>query len=253
MKTRGRRPALLYLRASLFALGLGLSTLLYTPVALGSVVLPFRMRFRIMRSWNRFNLWWLRRTCGLSWEVQGLEHVPKTAAVVLAKHQSAWETLALQLYFEPLVWVLKRELLRIPFFGWGLAAMRPIAIDRGSRKSAMQRVIDEGTVRLHEGISVVIFPEGTRTAPGKRGRYRVGGAMLAQRSGHPIVPVAHNAGDFWPRRSFLKYPGTIRLVFGPAIEPGGREPTELIREVETWIEGTMVRLRGPGAGPPVNR
>src|SRR3569833_2900547 len=167
--------------------------------------------------------------------VEGREHLPAGAAIVLAKHQSAFETLAFQRIFPPQVWLLKRELLWVPFFGWGLAKQKPIAGDRKATRKALQQLLTIGGARLEHGRWVVIFPEGTRTAPGKKGRYAPGGAMLAARSGYPVVPVAHNAGEFWPRRGFIKRPGTIRIVIGPVIDSRGRSAQEINALAEVWF------------------
>ncbi len=236
------RTASIFLRSLLFALGQWSSTLLFAPLTLLTLPLPFAWRYRVASQWSRFNLWWLAVTCALRHTVEGWEHIPQRPAVVLCKHQSAWEALALQMLFQPQVWVLKRELLWVPFFGWGLAALRPIAIDRDSGTRAIHQVVEEGIRRLAGGIWVVIFPEGTRVAPGQRGRYRLGGAWLAQRSGAPVVPVAHNAGEYWPRNGFLKRPGTIRLVVGPAIPSQGRTAVQINAAAEAWIESTMGRI-----------
>jgi 1-acyl-sn-glycerol-3-phosphate acyltransferase len=161
----------------------------------------------------------------------------------MAKHQSAWETLALRgLLPNGQCWILKQELLRVPVFGWALASMRPIAIDRNAGTKAIKQVIAEGTAALSEGRWVVVFPEGTRVAPGERGKYNIGGAMLAERSGYPIVPIAHNAGVFWRRRALVKYPGTIDLVVGPLIATEGRRATAIIADVENWIESKVASL-----------
>jgi 1-acyl-sn-glycerol-3-phosphate acyltransferase len=164
--------------------------------------------------------------------------------VILAKHQSAWETIAFQQIFPPQTWVLKRELLWIPLFGWALALLRPIAIDRGAGRVAIEQVIEQGRERLQSGIWVVVFPEGTRVAPGTRRRYGIGGAALAAASGYPVVPVAHNAGSFWPRRGFRKRPGMIRVVIGPVIDSHGKTAEEIRRQAEEWIENTMAGLEG---------
>ncbi len=238
---------ILFFRSSLYALGSWLSTLVVGPVALLTFPFPFSVRYGFISQWARFNLWWLRMTCGLAFEVDGREHIPQGNAIIMCKHQSAWETLAMQLVFPPQIWVLKRELLRVPFFGWGLAMLEPIAIDRAAGKAAMKQLIDQGKVRLERGRWVVIFPEGTRTAPGHKGRYAIGGAMLASKSGYPVVPVAHNAGEFWPRRGFLKRPGVIRMVIGPVIRTAGHSAGEINEEVETWIEGTVAAISNKGA------
>ena len=230
--------------SSLFALGLVCSTLLFTPIALASTLVPYRLRWRVVTQWSRFNLFWLSLTCGVHSEVDGLDNVPAEPTVILAKHESAWETLAMQRWFAPQVWVLKRELLRIPFFGWGLATMRPIAIDRSAGLSAFEQMLEQGRDRLASGCWVVVFPEGTRVPPGARRKFKRGGALLAVHTGRPVIPVAHNAGDCWPRNSFLKYPGTIRVVIGEPIETTGRTAVEVNRAAEQWIGDTVERIRG---------
>ena len=237
-----------FVRSSLFAFGLVCSTLVFTPIALASTLLPYRFRWRTVTQWSRFNVYWLSVTCGVRCEVEGLENVPAEPAVVLARHESAWETLALQRYFAPQVWVLKRELLRIPFFGWGLATMRPIAIDRSAGLSAFEQMLRQGEVRLASGCWVVVFPEGTRVPPGVRRRFKQGGARLAVHTGRPAVPVAHNAGDCWPRNSFFKYPGTIRMVIGEPIQTAGRSAVRVNRIAEQWIHDTLGRIRDGGRG-----
>ncbi len=233
-------------RSLLFLLGQALSLVLFTPFAFLTFPLPLPTRYRLVSQWAHFNLWWLEKTCGLGFVVEGAEHIPATPAIVMSKHQSAWETFALQALFRPQTWVLKRELLWIPLFGWGLKLLEPIAIDRRAGRRAMEQVIAQGVDRLARGVWVVIFPEGTRTAPGQRGRYHAGGALLAERSGSQVLPVAHNAGHFWPRRSVRKYPGTIRIVVGPPIPAAGRRAAEILADVEAWIEGTMAHIQGPG-------
>ncbi len=187
-------------------------------------------------------LFLLRVICGIKYRVLGAEHIPKTPSIVLSKHQSAWETLAFQKIFPPQVWVLKKELLRIPFFGWGLAMTSPIAIDRSSGKAALEQVVEQGMDRLKQGFWVVIFPEGTRIAPGKKGKYRIGGAWLATHTNVQVVPVAHNAGEFWGRNSFIKRPGTITVSIGAPIDPTGMEAGELNAKVEAWIEAEVNRI-----------
>lgn len=232
----------LYMRSSLFTGGLWLSTLIFSILLPLIFPLPYRWRYRCVLQWTQLNLWSLERICKLGYQVEGAENIPDKPTIVMSKHQSAWETLALQTLFEPQVWVLKRELLWIPVFGWGLAIMRPIAIDRKSGRRAVKQVVEQGKRRLTEGCWVVIFPEGTRVAPGRRLRYRLGGAVLAEESGFPVIPVAHNAGEYWPRRSFLKRPGTIRVVIGSPIESKARTAPEINKQVEEWIEGTMERI-----------
>jgi 1-acyl-sn-glycerol-3-phosphate acyltransferase len=240
-----------FLRSLLFFAGQVISTLVFAPLALLTYPLPYAMRYAFITQWSRFNLWWLEVTCGIHWCVSGREHIPAANAVIVCKHQSAWETLALTRIFPPQVWVIKRELLLIPFFGWGLAMLEPIAIDRKSGRKAVRQLVEQGRRRLDQGRWVVVFPEGTRVAPGQRKRYGIGGGVLAEQSGRPVVPVAHNAGEFWPRRGFIKRPGTIQVVIGPPIVSRGRSPEQIIAAAEEWIEATVARLSGrPAAAVP---
>ncbi len=233
---------MLIFRAILFYLGMSVLTIIV--VALSPLTFPFsqRLRARYFSLWARFVLWWLKLTCNLRFHVEGIENIPDGTALILAKHQSAWETIAMQTIFPPQTWVLKRNLLLIPFFGWGLAMTRPVAIDRSAGKKALKQVIHQGTDRLRRGLWVVIFPEGTRTAPGQQKRYAIGGAMLAQKSGYPVVPVCHNAGEFWPKQGFVKKPGEITLVIGEPFDPAGMKANEINSQVEEWIESTYQRI-----------
>lgn len=228
-----------WIRSFLFHAGMVVSAIVWIPPALLLFPFPIRVRYRYLTQWSSFNIWWLRVTCNIRCEVQGRENIPEGPAIVLAKHQSAWETFALQQIFPPQTWVLKRELLWIPLFGWGLAYIGAVAIDRNAGKKALRQVIDEGTQRLKEGLWMIIFPEGTRVAPGVKGRYASGGAMLAEKSGYPVVPVAHNAGEFWPKKGLLKKPGVIKVRIGPVIESQGKKASEINRLTEEWIENEM--------------
>jgi 1-acyl-sn-glycerol-3-phosphate acyltransferase len=232
---------MLYLRSLLFYLGMWIVTI---PVILAPLLFPFPplARYRVLSQWSKVVLWWLRLTCNVRFEVEGIEHLPKRSAVVLAKHQSTWETLAFQSIFPPQTWVLKKELLRIPVFGWGLAMTWPVAIDRSAGREALRQVIEQGKERLAGGLWMIIFPEGTRMPAGTKGRYAVGGAMLAEKAGAPVVPVAHNGGEHWPKNGMLKYPGTIRVVIGPTIDPQGKSASEINTLTENWIEGQMARI-----------
>ncbi|HXH02704.1 MAG TPA: lysophospholipid acyltransferase family protein [Candidatus Competibacteraceae bacterium] len=241
---RPRPSAGLFIRGLLFSLGMILATVLWGPVVLLSFPLSLHRRYWIATRWAAFVLWWLRITCGIRHRIRGLENLPPGPAIILAKHQSTWETLLLPLLFRPLAIVLKRELLWVPVFGWALALIKPVAIDRSSGKAALRQVIERGQVHLRTGQWVLLFPEGTRTAPGTRRRYHIGGAALAAESGYPIVPVAHNAGLFWPRRSFFKRPGTVEVVIGPVIDSHGRSPHELLAAAEDWIEQTVAEISG---------
>jgi 1-acyl-sn-glycerol-3-phosphate acyltransferase len=171
--------------------------------------------------------------------VRGTENIPDTAGIVFSKHQSMWETIALQSIFPHQVWVAKQELKWLPFFGWGLWLMKTIFIKRGTGRAAVQQLVSQGKQRLDEGIWVVIFPEGTRVPPGTRGRYRIGGAVLAEKTGYPIVPLAHNSGEYWPRRSFIKHPGTIQVRVGAPISTRGKTAQQLLDEASGWIEARM--------------
>ena len=202
----------------------------------------YHVRFIGVRWWIATVMFLLRKLCGLDYVVEGTEHLPEESCVVLMKHSSAWETLAQMQIFPLQTWVLKRELMWIPFLGWALRLMRPIAINRKAGHSAVQQVIEQGKARLEEGLWVVIFPEGTRVPAGESRRYGLGGALLAAASNRLVVPVAHNAGEFWPRRGLLKKPGTIRVVIGEPIVAAGREPREVNAEAQAFIEATLERL-----------
>ena len=181
------------LRSILFWLALLIITPPYALLAIASAPLPRRARYRVISGWAWLMLRCLRGLCGIRWRVEGREHLPRHPAVILSKHQSAWETLAYQMIFPPQVHVLKRELLWIPFFGWGLALMSPIAIDRARGARALRAMARRGAERLAQGFWIVVFPEGTRVRPGEHRKYRLGGAWLAVNCGVPVVPVAHNA------------------------------------------------------------
>lgn len=223
-------------RSVLFALAIIAITPPYALIALATFALPRMVRYRIISGWSWLVIWFSRRILGIHWRIEGSEHLPRAPAVILSKHQSAWETMAFQMIFPPQVHVLKRELLWIPFFGWGLALMSPIAINRGRGVAALRSIARRGRERLRQGFWVVVFPEGTRVAPGERREYQIGGAWLAAESGAPVVPVAHNAGLFWPRNAFLKRPGTVTVRIGPIIEAANRDPKKIIELAETWIE-----------------
>jgi 1-acyl-sn-glycerol-3-phosphate acyltransferase len=224
------------LRSALFALALVLVTPPYAILALLTFPLPRLVRYRIISGWSRLVLFLSKAIVGIDWKVEGEEHLPARPSVILAKHQSAWETLAFQKIFPPQVHVLKRELLWIPFFGWGLALMSPIAIDRSRGVAALRAIARRGQKRLEQGFWVVVFPEGTRVAPGETRDYQPGGAWLAAATGAPVVPVAHNAGLYWPRNAFLKRPGTITIRIGPSIDPRDRDPLTINAMVKEWIE-----------------
>ncbi|MCP4125752.1 MAG: 1-acyl-sn-glycerol-3-phosphate acyltransferase [Gammaproteobacteria bacterium] len=235
---------MILIRSVVFFALLVLTTTLFTiPMFTIGFLLPYRHRCQIANAWGRVTLWLLDVICNLKYQVTGWENLQQRDAIILSKHQSAWETIALRGLLPPeQAWVLKRELLWLPLFGWALAAAEAIGIDRSSGRVAMRQVIAKGTERLKQGRLVIIFPEGTRVAPGERKRYGLGGALLAEKSGYPIVPIAHNAGVFWRRRGVRKYPGTIQVVIGPVIETKNRPAAEINSQVEEWIESTMATL-----------
>ncbi len=232
-------------RSCLFFLLQSSLTVVWSVLSL--LTFPFKpiTRYRIITFWSRIVVWLAGAICGVRYQVRGLDQLPGQASIVLSKHQSAWETLAFQTFLPPQVWVLRRSLLRVPFFGWGLAMMNPIAIERTAGIQALKQTLEQGRNRLDNGFWIIIFPEGTRMPPGERGRYHVGGAWLAGQTGVPVVPIAHNAGRLWGKNAFLKYPGMITVSIGTPIQPAGIKPAELSRRVEDWIESEIARLPDP--------
>jgi 1-acyl-sn-glycerol-3-phosphate acyltransferase len=225
-----------YLGSTLLFVYIVLSTPIVGVLILSCFWTSFKVRDFFAEQWIRSLLFMVKILCRLDYQVEGLEHIPPDRAViVISNHQSAWETVALRLLIKPQAPVLKKSLLQIPFGGWALASLKPIAIDRQNQKQALKMLMDQGIARLQEGVSVMIFPEGTRVAPNDTKKFNSGGAMLAQKSGFPILPLAHNAGEFWPRNSFLKYPGTIRVKIGALITVEDKKSKELMDEVEHWI------------------
>jgi len=224
------------LRSGLFALALVVVTPPYALLALLTFPLPRLARYRVISGWSRLIVWLARVLCGIRWRVEGGERLPARPAVILAKHQSAWETMAFQVIFPPQAYLLKRELLWLPFFGWGLALMSPISIDRARGTAALRQLVRRGKERLAQGFWVVVFPEGTRVAPGEHRKYQLGGALLAEHSGAPVVPVAHNAGLLWPRNAFVKRPGIVTVRIGPVIDSTGRDAASINALAEQWIE-----------------
>ena len=233
----------LAVRSCFFYAGYASSLVIHATLSvLLGVFMPIHTRFRFFLLWNRFIMWWLKLTCGIHVRIHGSQNVPPAPYVVLSNHQSTWETLFFVFYFMPASTILKQELLNIPFFGWGLRMLRPIAIDRGRPRQALKAVQAQGKERLAEGISVIVFPEGTRVDPGEERRFSNGAAELAIKAGVKALPVAHNAGQHWPGRRFLKLPGTIDLVIGPPIDTAGKHAREVTGEAEAWIRQTLARL-----------
>jgi len=237
---------LIFLRSCLFLL----LQIVVTPVfaVISLLTFPFSRltRYRIISTWSRLMTRAATLLCGVRYRVIGAENIPPQPCVILSKHQSAWETLAWQTIFPPQVWVMKRELLWIPFFGWGLAMLSPIAINRRSGSQALRQMAEQGAERLKSGFYIVIFPEGTRVAPGQRAAYHPGGAWLTVKTGALALPVAHNAGECWRKNAFIKQPGLITVSIGKPIASNGLSAAELNQRVEDWIESEMPRLRTHG-------
>ncbi len=233
------------LRSIIFIVGgILITTVFGLFVPLGGLF-AFRAAAWVASTYAKVMLAWAALSIGITCDVQGWEHVPDRPAIIMAKHQSAWETLFMEARFPPQCWIVKKELLWLPFVGWSLMAIRAIAIDRSSGQSAREQIVAQGARRIKEGMWISIFPEGTRIPPGKAGRYGIGGALLATRTGAPVLPIAHNAGEFWGRYSFRKRAGVVKVVIGPLIATEGRDPISVNNEVQQWIEGQM-RIISPG-------
>jgi len=230
------------LRSALFLVGAILITAPFGILVPLGRVFGKEPPFTLARLYTKVMLSWIQASLGIRHEVTGWEHVPRHPVVVMAKHQSAWETIFIESAFPSQCWIVKKELLWLPFVGWGLLAIRAIAIDRSSGSTAREQIVAQGAERLKEGHWVTIFPEGTRVAPGKTGRYGIGGALLATRTGTPILPIAHNAGEVWGRYSFRKSAGIVKVVIGPLIQTAGRDILSVNNEVQSWIEGEMRKI-----------
>ncbi len=221
-------------------------SVLTAPLVVGAALLLRGIwGYRLGKLWRLGIQFGVENLLGIRPRVIGLENMPPQACLILAKHQSAWETMTLQDLVPNgayCVFVLKKELLKIPLLGWGLAAMKMISIDRAAGKDALEQVVTQGRERLEQGFYVIIFPEGTRVAPGQKKRYKAGGAHLATHVGCRVVPIAHNAGELWPRQAFIKKPGIITVSIGPAFDPAGMSEIEVNQRAEDWIEAEMHRL-----------
>jgi 1-acyl-sn-glycerol-3-phosphate acyltransferase len=235
----------IYLGSTLFFIFIIVSFTIIGVMILSSIFLPFSVRYWLSKQWVATLLWGARVLCGITHEIEGLENLPKDrAAIVLSKHQSAWETVAFRLFLPMHTTLLKRSLLWIPFGGWALATLRPIAIDRENQREALKVLMEQGTTALNDGLWVVVFPEGTRTAPGENKKFSAGGAMLAHKTGYPVIPLALNAGEVWPRYSFLKYPGVIKVKIGAPIETAGKKAKQINEEAENWVVQAMSEISG---------
>jgi 1-acyl-sn-glycerol-3-phosphate acyltransferase len=245
----------LFLRSLLFVLLMTVATVIWAFVCMLCAPLPYNRRYYWTSRWNLFVVWTAKVICGIRYQVKGVENLPDAPVILLSKHQSAWETIFYLYYMpRPLVYVFKKELTWIPFFGWGIALLRMIPIDRKKGKDAFAQVVTQGRRRLADGQWVIMFPEGTRIAVGETGRYKGGGARLAVETNTPAVPIAVNAGECWPKNSFIKKPGMITVSIGKPIAPDGMSPAELMQKVEDWIEAEM-RVISPAvyAGRPARK
>ena len=238
-----------WVRSLVFTVLLFLTTLAFGVAVLVAAALPLSIeqRYVIPRNWGLFLTWLAKVTCGIDYVVEGRERLPARPFISLWKHSSAWETLAQMFVVPPASWLLKREVLWIPVVGWAVKTYRPIAIDRRAGHSAVNQVVKQGRERLAAGMGVVVYPEGTRMPPGQTRKFGISGALLAVETGAPIVPIAHNSGYLWRRRSLLKKPGTIYVVIGEPIDPVGRDPRQINEQVQAWMEATIAEIaRRPG-------
>lgn len=237
------RQLLRLIRSTIFVIGYVLATAWIGITASLLFWLPFPIISRYILLWNRFTVWWFGFSCGVTLEIRGAENYTGEPILILANHQSAWETYFLQLYFRPVATVLKRELFNIPGFGWALRLMRPIAIDRSSPREALRQMMRMGQKRLDEGMSVLIFPEGSRKLPGTKTKYARGGAGIAASAGVDVLPVAHNAGSHWPAKAFTKLPGNIIVSIGEPINTEGKSAAEITGIAQDWIESELTSIQ----------
>jgi len=236
----------LYLRSSIFWLFHVVTVVAVVGTLLCFFWAPIKVRYAVASSWAKMNMHFLKWFCDLDYEIKGKENIPTEPSLVISNHQSTWETLAFQHFLPNQLWVLKKELLRVPIFGWGLAIISPIAIDRSAGKKAVDQIVEQGEKKLNQGRWVIIFPEGTRISPGVDSKYKMGSFIFATRITHPVLPVAHNAGEFWPKHSFIKYPGTITISIGESFNAEGMEPSDVKQKVEGWIKQELKIISDPG-------
>lgn len=241
------RTAFLFLRSAIFVAIMLAATVIWVWPCLLAAPLPYNKRYWVTARWNVFCIWLAKVVCGIDYRVKGYENLPDAPAIVLSKHQSAWETVfLLQALPRPLVYVFKKEILMIPFFGWGMALLRMIPIDRSRGKNAFEQVVRIGRRRLADGKWIMMFPEGTRIPVGQKGKYKTGGTRLALETDTVVVPIALNSGECWPKNSFIKRPGVITVSIGKPISPKNHTAESMMQEVETWIESEM-RVISPHA------
>jgi len=241
------RNFVLFLRSALFMVLMVIATIIWSGVCMLAAPLPYNKRYFVTSRWNVFMVWCAKWICGINYQFKGYENFPDAPAIILSKHQSAWETIFLLANLpRPLVFVFKKEILYIPFFGWGIALLRMIPIDRKQGKNAFKSVVAHGKRRLKDGQWIIMFPEGTRIPVGQQGKYKSGGTRLAVETGAVVVPIALNSGECWPKNSFIKKPGTVTVSVGKPISSEGKTPDELMEQVEQWIESEM-RVISPHA------
>jgi 1-acyl-sn-glycerol-3-phosphate acyltransferase len=234
----------------LFTLLLFLTTLVFGVVVLAASWLPIMTRYAVPRAWARCLLAMLKWLCRLDYSVEGQENLPHEPFISMWKHSSTWDTIAQMVIVPSASWIVKRELIWIPIVGWAVATFRPIAINRSAGGSAVKQVVAQGRERFADGLGVLIYPEGTRMAPGETRKYGLSGALLATQTGRLVVPIAHNSGYFWRRRGVMKRRGTIHLVIGPPIDPKGRDPREVNELAQQWIESTVAQIVASPGGQP---
>ncbi|BBB65442.1 1-acyl-sn-glycerol-3-phosphate acyltransferase [Undibacterium sp. YM2] len=229
-----------FIRSLIFLLVMAVVTVVWAPISMLFAFLPYNQRYYITARWNVTIIWAAKVICGIRYQTKGFENFPDGPAILLSKHQSAWETIFLLMATpRPLVFVFKKEITYIPFFGWAISMLRMIPIDRSKGKDAFAHVVTQGRKRLADGQWIIMFPEGTRIPVGKKGQYKGGGARLAVETNTPVVPIALNSGECWPKNSFTKLPGTVTVSVGKPIPPNGMNAVELMQEVEKWIEAEM--------------
>ena len=234
----------------LFTLLFFITTVVFGVIVLAFAWLPIHARYAIPRGWARSRFAMLKVLCRLDFTVEGREHLPNEPFISMWKHSSTWDTIAQMIVVPPAAWILKREVIWIPIVGWAVATFRPIAINRSAGGSAVKQVVAQGRKRFAEGLGVLIYPEGTRTAPNETRKYGLSGALLATQTGRLVVPIAHNSGYFWRRRGLMKLPGTIRVVIGPPIDPAGLDPREVNERARRWIEATIAEIVARPGGRP---
>lgn len=222
-------------RSVLFAIGQIVATIVIAPLVLLTIKFSLSRRYLFIMWWVDFNLWWLKVTCNLTYVVHGKEHIPDSGCVVMSNHQSAWETILLNRLFPGCAYVLKKELFKLPFFGWALSSLDQIPIDRSAGIRALDEVVHLGSASIANNRKVIIFPEGTRVPVDERPSFQAGASLLATRAGSSVLPIAHNAGRYWPRHGFIKRPGVIQLHVGPLVSSAGLKPRALNTKVENWI------------------